>query len=62
MTTKTFKPVVWVCGFGCHRDNRFKDLSKTHPVVYNNSMKYKNNGVTYYEALKYIGIDLPKPK
>jgi len=42
-----------VCGFGCHRDNRFDRLEKNYPIVFNNCMNYTNNGVTYSDAIKF---------
>ena len=47
-----------VCGFGCHLDNRFKRLKKNHKKAFDIVMDYKNNGISYAEALKTIGIDI----
>jgi 3'-phosphoadenosine 5'-phosphosulfate sulfotransferase (PAPS reductase)/FAD synthetase len=54
------------CGFGCHLEkgmfNRFDILKHLHLKAYQTFMAYKNNGVTYREALEYIGIKLPDSK
>lgn len=49
------------CGFGAHleRRSRFAFLYDLHPAAYNAFMRYENNGVTYREALRRIGILLP---
>jgi len=48
-----------ICGFGCHRDNRFERLAKNHPKHFEIGMNFKNNGVTYKEAIQMV---LQKPK
>lgn len=47
------------CGFGCHfkDDIRFSFLKETKPKIYNHFMQMTNNGVTYREALQYLGIE-----
>jgi 3'-phosphoadenosine 5'-phosphosulfate sulfotransferase (PAPS reductase)/FAD synthetase len=54
------------CGFGCHMEkglfNRFDRLNYLHPRAYQTFMNYTNNGITYREALEYIGIKLPDGK
>lgn len=40
-----------VCGFGCHRDDRFARLAKNHPKAFNIAMNYTNNGVRYEDAI-----------
>lgn len=47
-----------ICGFGCHKDDRFKRLKNNYPKVFKNIMDYTNNGITYREALKTIGIEV----
>ncbi|MDR3266276.1 MAG: phosphoadenosine phosphosulfate reductase family protein [Tannerella sp.] len=49
------------CGFGCHikGDRRFYFLKETKPKIYEYFMQMQNNGVTYKEALQYLGIDFP---
>lgn len=50
------------CGFGAHKEkdfSRFELLYNLHPKAYKSFMEYKNNGVTYREALRAIGILLP---
>lgn len=49
------------CGFGVHleRHSRFNLVYDLHPTIYRAFMKYENNGVTYREALKKIGVLLP---
>lgn len=49
------------CGFGVHleKHSRFELLYDLHPMIYKTIMKYENNGVTYREALRKIGILLP---
>lgn len=51
------------CGYGCHEEkggfNRFDILNYLHPKAYQVFMDYTNSGVTYREALEYIGIQLP---
>lgn len=46
------------CGFGAHLDNlRFYPAFENCPKAYKMFMDYENNGVTYREALHYIGIE-----
>jgi 3'-phosphoadenosine 5'-phosphosulfate sulfotransferase (PAPS reductase)/FAD synthetase len=49
------------CGFGCHikGDRRFYFLKEYKPKIYEHFMQMTNNGVTYKEALQYLGIDFP---
>ena len=49
------------CGFGAHLEkvSRFELLYDLHPRAYNFFMDYENNGTTYREALRTIGIELP---
>jgi len=49
------------CGFGVHleKKSRFELLYELHPKLYDVFMRYENNGVTYREALRKIGISLP---
>ena len=49
------------CGFGAHieKTSRFARLRELHPKAYDIFMNYTNNGVTYREALEYIGVQLP---
>lgn len=49
------------CGFGAHleKSSRFDLLFDLHPKAYQTFMNYTNNGVTYREALRKIGIPLP---
>lgn len=50
------------CGFGAHIGNgfsRFELLNTLHPKAYRLFMNYTNNGVTYREALRRIGVELP---
>lgn len=49
------------CGFGAHieKTSRFARLRELHPKAYDIFMSYKNNGVTYREALERIGVQLP---
>ena len=50
------------CGFGAHRERdftRFELLYDLHPKAYKMFMDYKNNGVTYREALRAVGVLLP---
>jgi len=42
-----------ICGFGCHRDDRFIRLKETQPRAFETGMNYKNNGVTYNEAIQF---------
>lgn len=53
-----------ICGFGCHKYNnnssfKFELLHKLEPKSYDIFMSYENNGVTYREALKKVGVELP---
>lgn len=49
------------CGFGAQLEklSRFEFLYELHPKLYNIFMKYQNNGVSYRDALRTIGIHLP---
>lgn len=49
------------CGFGAHLEkvSRFELLYDLHPRAYNIFMDYENNGCTYREALRKIGVLLP---
>lgn len=49
------------CGFGAHLEkrSRFAMLYDLHPKLYEVFMRYENNGITYREALRKIGILLP---
>lgn len=48
-----------ICGFGCHRDDRFERLQKTHSVAYENGMNLTNNGIKYEDAIKLV-LNPPK--
>lgn len=50
------------CGFGAHLErgfSRFGLLNELHPKAYQLFMNYTNNGVTYREALRRVGVELP---
>ncbi len=49
------------CGFGAQieKHSRFSLLYELHPQMYLNFLKYENHGVTYREALRKIGVQLP---
>lgn len=49
------------CGFGAHleKHSRFELLFDLHPRAYHKFMDYTNNGITYREALRTIGVALP---
>jgi 3'-phosphoadenosine 5'-phosphosulfate sulfotransferase (PAPS reductase)/FAD synthetase len=49
------------CGFGAQleKESRFSFLYELHPNFYKVFMNYENNGVTYREALRKIGVYLP---
>lgn len=49
------------CGFGAHEDGdfRFDLLYDLSPNFYNVFLGYTNNGVTYREALRKVGVLLP---
>lgn len=49
------------CGFGAQLEklSRFAFLYELHPKAYEVFMRYENNGVTYREALRKIGVYLP---
>lgn len=49
------------CGFGAHLEkiSRFERLYDLHSKAYNLFMNYQNNGITYREALRTIGVQLP---
>jgi hypothetical protein len=48
------------CGFGAQFKNecRFDVLKKEHEHLFNIIMNYENNGITYKEALQYVGIEI----
>ncbi len=48
-----------ICGFGCQHDNRFERLKNNHPRHFEIGMNFKNNGITYAEAIQ---MALKKPK
>lgn len=43
-----------ICGFGCHKDNRFERLKINYPKLYEFGMKIENNGVTYKDAINKV--------
>ena len=43
-----------ICGFGCHKDNRFERLELNHPRALEIGMNYKNKGITYAEAIQTV--------
>lgn len=51
------------CGFGAHLEkptsSRFAMLYDLHPKAYEVFMRYENNGITYREALRAVGVVLP---
>lgn len=49
------------CGFGAHLEehSRFALLYALHPKAYEVFMRYENNGITYRQALRKIGVQLP---
>lgn len=49
------------CGFGAHLEkrSRFAILYDLHPKAYEAFMRYENNGITYRQALRKIGVLLP---
>lgn len=51
------------CGFGAHLEkptsSRFAVLHRLHPNAYKAFMNYTNNGITYREALRAVGVVLP---
>lgn len=51
------------CGFGAHLEkptsSRFALLYDLHPKAYEAFMRYENNGITYREALRSVGVVLP---
>lgn len=49
------------CGFGAHLEkvSRFELLYDLHPKAYSLFMNYQNNGISYREALRTVGIQLP---
>jgi len=49
------------CGFGAHleKHSRFARLYDLHPGFYRALMRYENNGTTYREALRKVGVLLP---
>lgn len=49
-----------LCGFGADQDpHHFDFVFRHYPKAYQYFMNIKNNGVTYREALNYIGVKLP---
>lgn len=49
-----------MCGYGADQDpEHFTYLYQHYPKAYEHFMNMENNGVTYREALKYIGVKLP---
>lgn len=54
------------CGFGAHLErpetSRFALLRNLHPKAYEVFMAYENNGVTYREALREVGVMLPEDR
>ena len=50
-----------VCGFGVHleKQNRFEPLYDYHKNIYLALLKLENNGITYREALRKVGVWLP---
>lgn len=42
-----------ICGFGCHKDNRFERLQNNYPKAYETGMNMLNNGITYKKAINY---------
>jgi 3'-phosphoadenosine 5'-phosphosulfate sulfotransferase (PAPS reductase)/FAD synthetase len=52
------------CGFGCHfkDDRRFYFLKENKPKIYNHFMQMTNNGITYSEALRFLGVNFPERK
>ena len=50
-----------LCGFGCHlgkKENRFEVLKETHPKFYALLDVFKNNGITYRQALEWTNEHL----
>jgi 3'-phosphoadenosine 5'-phosphosulfate sulfotransferase (PAPS reductase)/FAD synthetase len=43
-----------ICGYGCHKDNRFNRLNELHPRAFEIGMNFKNNGITYSKAIQTI--------
>lgn len=45
-----------LCGFGCHleKESRFELLKQTHPKFHDLLYVFKNNGVTYAEAIDWV--------
>lgn len=41
-----------ICGFGCHKDDRFIRLKQSQPRAFEIGMNYKNSGVTYEVAIQ----------
>lgn len=49
-----------LCGFGADQDpHHFDYVYEHYPKAYQYFMNIKNNGVTYRQALNYIGVKLP---
>ena len=49
-----------ICGFGCHRDDRFIRLKENHPKAFEIGMNYTNNNIPYHKAIQY-SINSPYP-
>lgn len=49
------------CGFGAtlEKESRFDLLFRLHPKCYQAFLNYQNNGITYREALRKVGVILP---
>jgi hypothetical protein len=43
-----------ICGFGCHKDDRFIRLKETQPKAFEVGMGYKNNNITYEQAINTV--------
>jgi 3'-phosphoadenosine 5'-phosphosulfate sulfotransferase (PAPS reductase)/FAD synthetase len=42
-----------ICGFGCHRDDRFIRLKESQPRAFEIGMNYKNKDITYEDAINF---------
>jgi len=42
-----------LCGFGCWKQDNFDFLEKNNPKAFEIGMSYKNNGVTYADAIQF---------
>lgn len=49
------------CGFGAtfEKESRFDLLFRLHPKCYQAFLNYQNNGITYRETLRKVGVILP---